>query len=167
MNDYSGIFDGILIATRSFGIKMFNLSSEERHGATGGVRSKIRKFNMAGAEPQSTRTPDGLELTDEQSEFALAISISSLLQQFTNVRVRSDFVNGFFSHMPDPTLLDQLDEMHCLLQPRWLEGGFLENLPRCRTSVGHYNLLVKQSEEMMNLINSSKLQLQVMVLLLW
>ena len=90
-------------------------------------------------------------IREKKEENAFCISIASLLSQFSNVKVRGDYLTGKFQLEGTPQLLDQLDELRCLLQPRWLGGGFMANIPRCCDAVEHYSLLNQESDKILKL----------------
>ena len=50
------------------------------------------------------------------------LKIQSLLNQFSHPRVRADFLNHKFSWIINPSLLQKLDGLRCLLFPRWTCG---------------------------------------------
>ena len=118
-----------------------------RCGAEGGKRdgetvsNKLINDNIAGgaAHAEYRHIPP-------KNDYSLSVGIASLLQQFTNVKVRGDFLTGKFGGIPDPNLLLMIDELRCILQPRWLGGGFAANVPRCLDAVEHYQLLGSKSE---------------------
>ena len=93
------------------------------------------------------------------NKFACALALSSLLQQFANVKVRADFLRGKFTMNPNPDLLPMIDQLRCILQPRWLCGGFNANLPRNIEATKHYSLLYAKSSEIFYLPSGSNSQL--------
>ena len=57
------------------------------------------------------------------SPWALAISIQSLLNQFSHPKVRADFYNKKFGCNINPNLLRKIDELRFCFLPRWQDGS--------------------------------------------
>ena len=68
----------------------------------------------------------------------MEISLTSLLVQFANVKVRGDFVNGAFSRSINPDLLPLIDQVKCHLIPRWQAGGLEGNRVRSEQAANHF-----------------------------
>ena len=99
-------------------------------------------YNQEQAKAQDTKENAG-----DFSNGTLMMGIMSLLAQFQTERVRKDFLNNEFDSCSDRALLMELDELRCILLPRWLGGGFKANSPRCTAALHHlYNICDKSPE---------------------
>ena len=127
---------------RGHGINRYDVAGGSKAGKA--EDKTVSPLNSNLRDVVETKLDDGCSLP--KYNHSLAIGISSLLHQFTNVKVRGDFLCGKFDMSSDPILLDSLDELRCVLQPRWLGGGFSANVPRCLDAVDHYQLLQSESE---------------------
>ena len=94
--------------------------------------------------------------TNVQENDAMVLAISSLLQQFSHVNVRGDFVHGKSSMNLNPDLLPMIDQLRCILIPRWGSGGLSYNLPRNREAFMHYKLLISRSQDPFHLSNTDR-----------
>ena len=81
------------------------------------------------------------------SPWALAISIQSLLNQFSHPRVRADFYNGRFECNISPSMLPKLDELRWCLLPRW-QGGSLTAATNIRAE-DHMQQLLAQTDNLL------------------
>ena len=75
---------------------------------------------------------------------SLQIACTSLLMQFSNVKVRADLINGRFGRHINPEILPLLDKIKCLLLPRWQAGGFRENRVRSCQAAEHFKKLISR-----------------------
>ena len=91
------------------------------------------------------RVEQRLNVPDQHQ--AKIICISSLLHQFTNVKVRGDFLNGFFGPNINPDLLQLIDEIRGVLLPRWQAGGIPVNLPRSQQALAHFGKILARTPE--------------------
>ena len=144
---FSGIFDGIhsdcLLNSRAIMSELEATKKTEKHSADEKAEDMEKDAQLEGENAAGLQ---GMTAGD-----AFYIAVTSLLQQFRVVKVRSDFVSGKFSMRPSSRLLDQLDELWCLLQPRWQGGGFMNNMPRCMLAVDHCNKLGQRSTDVVPL----------------
>ena len=62
--------------------------------------------------------PEEVDVAETQA-IQLAITVQSLLNQFSHKNVRADFCNGKFEGDYDANTLNQLDELRWILFPRW------------------------------------------------
>ena len=118
----------------------------ERHSAGDNKAGLAYKNPLAQQEPGDAAGRLKMDCGD-----VYYIAVTSLLQQFSVVKVRGDFITGKFSMRGSPQLLDQLDELRCLLQPQWLGGGFTNNAPRCQLAAQCFDLLSTRSDDILPL----------------
>ena len=75
---------------------------------------------------------------------ATKLAIASLLIQFSNTQVCGDFISGEFKILNAAGILSGLDELRCMLLPRWQKGSLIGQ-PRPAEAVKHFDLLVLRS----------------------
>ena len=99
---------------------------------------------------KSVPSPNGSLDSNEVEIFASmpsAISIWSLLNQFNNVNVRADFINGRFGATVNPDWLPNLDEVSWTLMPRWQGRSFSKQLQRSSLAAETMKKLIARSED--------------------
>ena len=108
---------------------------------------RCRVDNKPGMPPNTsnveTRRANDDEIPLERGDL-LHISCTSLLLQFSNVKVRADLINGRFGRHINPDILPLLDEIKCMLMPRWQSGGFSGNKVRSSQAAVHFKKLMSR-----------------------
>ena len=104
----------------------------------------LTKDNSMGTEAILTTAAE--DDTDYNAEKMIALS--SLLQQFVSVKVRGDLLSGQFGPSVNPDILHMIDEIRCILMPRWQAGGIAANMPRSSQALNHFKKLVSNSSEL-------------------
>ena len=91
-------------------------------------------------------------MMEEQSILsdAMKISVVSLLNQFGHPKVRGDFLSGQFACNINPEILPKLDELRCLLLPRWHSGKLSCN-NRTKQAAVHFNKLLLEDNDLFKL----------------
>ena len=101
--------------------------------------------------PEGHGEPQDEEVNIEYDTWVLttsqAIKFISLLQQFANLEVRSDFINMKFGREVNPNWLEIIDELRCSLIP-WISGNSANDVHmRSRIAAGHLYKLVNKSTD--------------------
>lgn len=123
------------------------LKSSKEHG-------RAEKLNRAAAEvscgpgvpqlrePFSGTLGNGLPSGGAVDQLASAITLQSLLTQFTHPQVRADFINHRFGWHLNPSLLGRLDELRWTLSPGWNAGTLERASAVNRRAAIHMTLLL-------------------------
>ena len=82
----------------------------------------------SGQVAAASETADGLFTLDEMCHI---LQLQALLGQFAHPKVRADFLNNKFNWTINPNVLPRIDDLRCLLFPRWngasqLDGSSLQ-----------------------------------------
>ena len=102
--------------------------------------------DKAKSEAKNVLIPSQLNEAAISAE-CMRTAIISLISQFASTRVRGDFLNGHFGCSVNPAILPMLDELRCLLIPRWATSGWSGNVSRCNDAAVHFGKLIANSPE--------------------
>ena len=72
----------------------------------------------------------GTEFVNTNNDYSSAIAVISLLNQFKNVQVREDCMRGKVNDYYDGDVLPIIDELRCIMFPRFNQGKLCEISPR-------------------------------------
>lgn len=100
-----------------------------------------------------TESPSGNEVfpTSHDVNLPQVIALQSLLSQFSNVKVRADFVNGRLGPNTNPNLLVKIDQLRCTLCPQWPNGGRKEFSSTSLAAANHVTKLLNDSEDIFSI----------------
>jgi len=107
---------------------------------TGAIPKTPREKPDAVIPPKMENSPDSSLV-----HMTMAVSLQSLLVQFSHPRVRGDFLTGKFGCNINPELLIKLDDLRWTLLPRWKKGDFLSIKARSEGAAVHITKLLEQS----------------------
>ena len=72
------------------------------------------------------------DVTFSKNEICSVLRLQSLLVQFSHPQVCADFINSKFNWTINPTILSRIDDLRCLLFPRWTGASSMGNDPSQR-----------------------------------
>ena len=109
---------------------------------TTGAENKINLINIASSSDQPT-----VDKPNEQAQQVLpaVIALQSLLTQFSHPQVRGHFASGRFGWRINPLWLPRLDELKCVIFPRWLGGGLYVAAERSVSASKQLSLLLQKN----------------------
>ena len=108
--------------------------------------------DVSAADVLNTSVASDQLLSTDPDNLSLILRLQALFMQFSHSRVRADFINNKFNWTLNPNLLEKLDDVRCLLFPRWV-GGSLECQPPHRSygAAVHLSCLARKDASICNM----------------